>query len=217
MRNRIRRSWLAPLAVVGAVLALACSAPAAGAATQSSPAQSSPAQSSPATPGHGTAASPHRAASVSPTFGPYDSEFYFYVHGNARCIDDPGWSKSQGTAIDLWDCTFPWQANEVWYPEGPYERYGRTVFTFRSRNSGLCLNVPGYSKTWGTQLIQWPCDSYAQNELWLQDNLDGSTAFVMQNLYSGLCLNVNGDSAANGAALIQWQCDKKAENEVIYH
>jgi Ricin-type beta-trefoil lectin domain-like len=86
-----------------------------------------------------------------------------------------------------------------------------------NRNSGKCLEVPGNSKTRGTQIDQWTCVNQ-NNVLWLWDHT-GPSEWVVRSGNStgnGLCLNVKGNSKANGAAIIQWPCDLsgKTRNEV---
>jgi Ricin-type beta-trefoil lectin domain len=87
------------------------------------------------------------------------------------------------------------------------------------RNSGKCLEVPGYSTTAGTQIDQWTCVNQ-NNVLWLWDHV-AQYEYVVRSGNStgaGLCLNVKGNSMANGAAIIQWPCDTygNTKNEVWF-
>jgi hypothetical protein len=69
----------------------------------------------------------------------------------------------------------------------------------RGTGSNRCLDVPGSSTTWGTQLEIYDCNG-GSNQSWL---LTPSKALVV---YGSLCLDVTGASTSVGAAVEIWDC-----------
>lgn len=70
-------------------------------------------------------------------------------------------------------------------------------------NSGLCLEVSGWSTANGAGVNQWECHGGA-NQQWLA--APRGNARLIQNGQSGKCLEVKGWSTANGATIDQWDC-----------
>ncbi|MEU5438214.1 RICIN domain-containing protein [Streptomyces sp. NPDC020719] len=88
----------------------------------------------------------------------------------------------------------------------------------RVLSSGKCLDVPGWSKSWGTPVDQWSCVNQA-NENWIiyrAKTVHLEPLYEIKNVNSGLCLNIKDASKRRGAAVIQWPCDKSADNELFY-
>ena len=77
-----------------------------------------------------------------------------------------------------------------------------------SRNSGMCLDVPGASRNAGLQLFQWRCH-LAANQQWDLRAVSGGYTLVNRN--SGMCAGVAGSSLADGAAILQWPCNGNAD------
>jgi glucosylceramidase len=59
-----------------------------------------------------------------------------------------------GTKVQLWGVGSPAGTNQQWKPVA----LGGGWFRFVARHSGKCLDVPGQSRTNGTQLQQWDCN-----------------------------------------------------------
>jgi Ricin-type beta-trefoil lectin domain-like len=87
----------------------------------------------------------------------------------------------------------------------------------KNYHSGKCLEVPGSSKTAGTQLDQWTCNGGA-NQLWRPQLNATGEQYVFINKNSNQCINVRGFSKSNGAAIQQWPCNwaTAAPNEIFY-
>ncbi len=76
-------------------------------------------------------------------------------------------------------------------------------FKLVSKNSGMCLDVPGASTTENVQLQQYTCGT-GDNQKFQFTPVTGGYKITAKN--SGLQMNVRGGSSAtqNGAAIIQW-------------
>ncbi|WP_312885882.1 RICIN domain-containing protein [Streptomyces physcomitrii] len=69
---------------------------------------------------------------------------------------------------------------------------------------GKALDVPGHSKSPGTQLTTYAAGG-GENQKWkFTRQSDG--AYTLTGAESGLCADVDGGSAAAGAKVIQWTC-----------
>ncbi|MCJ1679236.1 RICIN domain-containing protein [Streptomyces sp. APSN-46.1] len=85
-------------------------------------------------------------------------------------------------------------------------------FFMKNQNSGMCMDVPGGTGTWGTQLIQWPCNGGANQNFYF-DYVNGTP--VLRNAANGLCIEVPGYRTDNGAPVVQWGCNG-GENQRWY-
>jgi hypothetical protein len=106
------------------------------------------------------------------------------------CVEVPGASQTNGTAVNLWDCNGG--ANQSWTltPAKQLQVYGTK-----------CLHVNGGGTADGTVVQIYDCsNSGAQS--WTV-NPDGSVV----NTGSGKCLDANGHGTANGTALVIWGCN----------
>ena len=110
--------------------------------------------------------------------------------GSGRCLDVPGASQTDGTYLQIWDCTGG--TNQLWTLTGGNQL---TVY------GGKCLDVPGHATTAGTRVEIWACNGGA-NQQW-RVNSDGTVVGVE----SGLCLDVTGGGTANGTAVELWACN----------
>ncbi|MCX3058288.1 non-reducing end alpha-L-arabinofuranosidase family hydrolase [Streptomyces beihaiensis] len=110
--------------------------------------------------------------------------------GSGRCLDVPNASQTDGTYLQIWDCSG--NANQQWTStdSGQLTVYGNK-----------CLDVPGHATTAGTRVQIWTCSGGA-NQQW-RVNSDGTIVGVE----SGLCLDVTGAGTANGTAVEIWTCN----------
>ncbi len=110
--------------------------------------------------------------------------------GSNRCLDVPNASQSDGTFLQIWDCSG--NANQQWTLTA-----GNQLTVFGSK----CLDVPGHATAAGTRVEIWTCNGGA-NQQW-RLNSDGTVVGVE----SGLCLDVTGRGTANGTAVEIWTCN----------
>ncbi|MET7273130.1 non-reducing end alpha-L-arabinofuranosidase family hydrolase [Streptomyces flaveolus] len=110
--------------------------------------------------------------------------------GSNRCLDVPGASQTNGTALQIYDC---WGGtNQQWTLTDSNQL---TVY------GNSCLDVPGHATTAGTRVQIWAC-SGGTNQQW-RVNADGTVVGVE----SGLCLEAAGAGTANGTAVQLWTCN----------
>src|SRR5436305_13706733 len=109
--------------------------------------------------------------------------------GSGRCLDVPNSSQTNGTFLQIYDCSGA--ANQQWtsLANGELTVYG-----------SKCLDVPGRATTAGTKVEIWSCNG-GTNQQW-RVNSDGTIVGVG----SGLCLDVTGAATANGTAVQLWNC-----------
>jgi hypothetical protein len=110
--------------------------------------------------------------------------------GSGRCLDVPNASQTDGTYLQISDCTGG--ANQQWTLTG-----GGQLTVYGSK----CLDVPGGATTAGTRVEIWTCNGGA-NQQW-RVNSDGTVVGVQ----SGLCLDVTGAGTANGTGVEIWTCN----------
>ena len=72
-----------------------------------------------------------------------------------------------------------------------------------NRNSGMCIDVPRFSRAAGTPLIQCTCHD-GGNQNWDFRAVSGGTAIV--NRFNGMCLDVAGGAKDDEAAIVQSVC-----------
>ncbi|WP_426506345.1 RICIN domain-containing protein [Dactylosporangium sp. McL0621] len=109
---------------------------------------------------------------------------------SGRCVDVPNSTTTNGTQVQLWDCSG--QTNQRWtYTSSKQlQVYGNK-----------CLDANGHGTTNGTLVIIWDCNGQT-NQQW-NVNANGTITGVQ----SGLCLDANGAATANGTKLILWSCN----------
>ena len=114
------------------------------------------------------------------------------VHGVAsgRCLDVPGAGQTDGTNVQIWDCT-----------GGTNQRWTLTDNNQLTVYGNKCLDVPNHATTVGTRPVIWSCNG-GTNQQW-RANADGTIVAVE----SGLCLDVSGGATANGTAVQLWNCN----------
>ena len=108
---------------------------------------------------------------------------------SGRCVDVPNSTTTNGTQVQLWDCSG--QTNQRWtYTSSKQlQVYGTK-----------CLDASGRGTTNGTPVIIWDCNGQ-NNQQW-NVNSDGTITSVQ----SGLCLDASAFGTANGTKIQLWQC-----------
>ncbi|MEV4052812.1 non-reducing end alpha-L-arabinofuranosidase family hydrolase [Amycolatopsis sp. NPDC049688] len=110
--------------------------------------------------------------------------------GSGRCLDVPNASQTDGTALQIYDCS-----------GGAGQQWTSTASGQLTVLGGKCLDVAGAATTAGARVQIWTCHGGA-NQQW-QVNADGTVVGVQ----SGLCLDVTGAGTANGTAVEIWTCN----------
>ncbi|WP_103352759.1 non-reducing end alpha-L-arabinofuranosidase family hydrolase [Amycolatopsis sp. CA-128772] len=110
--------------------------------------------------------------------------------GSGRCLDVPNASQTDGTALQIYDCS-----------GGAGQQWTSTASGQLTVLGGKCLDVAGAATTAGARVQTWTCHGGA-NQQW-QVNADGTIVGVQ----SGLCLDVTGAATANGTAVEIWTCN----------
>ncbi|WSS19297.1 non-reducing end alpha-L-arabinofuranosidase family hydrolase [Streptomyces sp. NBC_01190] len=130
---------------------------------------------------------PHAAAADSGSRLAADGSGEIKGVGSGRCLDVPNSSTTDGTQLQLWDCSGA--GNQSW------------TYTSASELKVLgskCLDAAG---TGNTAKVQTYGCSGQSNQKWLI-NTDGSIVGVQ----SGLCLDAAGVGTANGTKLQMYSC-----------
>jgi hypothetical protein len=111
--------------------------------------------------------------------------------GSGRCLDVPNASQSDGTFLQIYDCSGG--ANQQWTltSGGALTVYG----------GAKCLDVTGKATTAGTKVEIWTCNGQT-NQQW-RVNADGTIVGVQ----SGLCLDATGAGTVNGTGVEIWTCN----------
>jgi alpha-L-fucosidase 2 len=114
---------------------------------------------------------------------------------SGKALDDPGASKSAGTALIQWSVNDG--ANQHW----TFTPAAGGAYTVANVASGLLVDVNGGSTADDVTIIQWSADG-GTNQLWtLADAGGGFTKLV--SVRSGKVIGVRGDSTADNAAIVQ--------------
>ncbi|WP_327749143.1 ricin-type beta-trefoil lectin domain protein [Streptomyces europaeiscabiei] len=110
--------------------------------------------------------------------------------GSGRCLDVPNASQTNGTQVQLWDCSG--NANQKWArtDAGELRVYGNK-----------CLDAEGAGTSPGTRVIIWDCHG-GQNQRW-NVNANGTITSVP----SGLCLDTNNGGTGNGTQTVLGNCN----------
>ena len=110
---------------------------------------------------------------------------------SGRCVDVPGFSTTDGTSLDLWDCNGG--GNQSWNYTADNQL---TVYATK------CLTIGGDGASAGSPAIITTC-SGAANQTW-QLNQDGSVTSLADPT---LCLDAAGAGTGNGTAVDVWYCN----------
>lgn len=119
--------------------------------------------------------------------------------------DDPAWSSSLGTNIQLYQLNGG--ANQKWTFTG----IGNGYYTITNESNNLVLDDPGFSTTPGTKLIQWSLNN-GNNQHWLVTS-NGAGGFTIKNQYSGLFVDASAntqktdivEATGNGSSNQLWE------------
>jgi hypothetical protein len=110
--------------------------------------------------------------------------------GSNRCLDVPGAVSTNGTQLNIWDCS-----------DGSNQAWTLTSSKQLQVYGNKCLDASGGGTAAGTKVIIWDCGS-AANQQW-NLNSDGTITGVQ----SGLCLDVVNAATGNGALVDLWTCN----------
>lgn len=108
---------------------------------------------------------------------------------SGRCADDTGSSTTDGTAIELYDCSGA--GNQLW------------TYTSASelRVLGKCMDASGQGTSNGTAIILYTCNGGINQKWTLAANGE------IRGVQSGLCLDATGKGTANGTLLELYTCN----------
>jgi poly(hydroxyalkanoate) depolymerase family esterase len=109
---------------------------------------------------------------------------------SGRCVDVPNASTTNGTQVQLYDCSGSTQQLWTNTSSKQLQVYGNK-----------CLDAYAKGTTNGTAVVIWDCNS-GTNQQW-NVNSNGTITGVQ----SGLCLDANAKGTANGTKLILWACN----------
>ncbi len=115
---------------------------------------------------------------------------------SGRCLDVPGFTQTNGTLVDLWDCDGG--TNQSWTATAAGQL---TVYGTK------CLDASGAGTADGTPVLIWDCTG-GSNQQWTV-NSDGSIV----GTGSGKCLDAIGHGTANGTKLEIWTCNGGANQK----
>ena len=108
--------------------------------------------------------------------------------GSGKCLDDPGWSTTNGTRVVIWSCDG--DRNQAWTPPpGPVA----------SQIPGRCLDDSGNLTADGTKVDIWSCNGSA-GQTWTVKP-DGTVRV------NGKCLDVAGSGTASGTLVDLYSCN----------
>jgi lysophospholipase L1-like esterase len=116
--------------------------------------------------------------------------------GSGRCVDVPNSSTTNGTQVQLWDCSG--NSNQRWTYTS-----SKQLMVFGNK----CLDANGQGTTNGTTVIIWDCNGQT-NQQW-NVNSNGTITGVQ----SGLCVDANGAGTANGTKIILWSCNGQTNQQ----
>jgi hypothetical protein len=108
-----------------------------------------------------------------------------------KCVDVPGFSTTNGTALDLWDCNGGGNQSWNWTSDKQLTIYGTK-----------CLTIGGDGSSAGSPAIITDCNG-APNQAW-ELNADLSVTSLGN---PGLCLDAAGAGTGNGTAVDVWHCN----------
>lgn len=80
---------------------------------------------------------------------------------SGKCINDPGYSRANGTRLVQWTCRRS-DSNSQWYEQD----VGSSVI-LHNAYSGKCLNIAGSSTRNGSWLIQYTCKNTASERVYI--------------------------------------------------
>jgi hypothetical protein len=127
---------------------------------------------------------------VTPTGSSTSSAVELVGGQSGRCVDVPSASTTNGTQVQLYDCSGSTQQLWTNTSSKQLQVYGNK-----------CLDAYAKGTTNGTAVVIWDCNG-GTNQQW---NLNSNGTIT--GVQSGLCLDANGKGTANGTKLILWACN----------
>jgi hypothetical protein len=128
----------------------------------------------------------------------------------SKCMDEPGGSTADGTAIDIYACNDG--DNTYWYFENVSngtDSDGQQWFNLVNFHSGKCLTVKGGSVADYAPIIQYGCNNGGNEEWHLLtvtiDNVYGPVILI--NRASQSCVTVKGGLTADKTPLQLYHCN----------
>ncbi|RSM65512.1 carbohydrate-binding protein [Actinoplanes sp. ATCC 53533] len=115
---------------------------------------------------------------------------------SGRCVDVPDGTTTNGTQVQLRDCT-----------GGTNQRWTQTPGKQLTVYGNKCLDASGAGTANGTMVIIWDCHG-GLNQQW-NINANGT----ITNAQSGLCVDANGAATTNGTKIIIWSCNGAANQQ----
>lgn len=115
------------------------------------------------------------------------------VGNGSKCVDDAGGSTTNGTPIQLWDCTGG-TAQAITWSTGD-----GTIHVL-----GKCVDISGGGTANGTKIQLWDCNGTGAQQ-WRYHAWQG-----LVNPQSGRCLDDPNGNTANGTQLQIWDCNGTA-------
>jgi hypothetical protein len=106
-----------------------------------------------------------------------------------KCIDDPGFSTTDGTNLEYYDCNGG--ANQQWQ----VTNYSAII----GSNGGKCMDLPGFNTTNGTDIQYYTCNA-GTNQLWTPTNMEIRG-------YGNKCIDLPGGNTTNGTGLEYYDCN----------
>ena len=116
--------------------------------------------------------------------------------GSGRCVDVPNASTTNGTQLQLWDCSG--NNNQRWTYTS-----SKQLMVYGNK----CLDASGQGTADGTAVIIWDCNGQA-NQQW-NVNSNGT----ITGAQSGKCIDANGAGTANGTKIIIWSCNGQSNQQ----
>ncbi|HKT01514.1 MAG TPA: ricin-type beta-trefoil lectin domain protein [Rugosimonospora sp.] len=117
--------------------------------------------------------------------------------GSGRCLDVPGFSTTNGTQLDLWDCNGG--GNQSWNWAANNE-----VTVYASK----CLTVGGTGATAGDPVVITDCTGSKAQQWTLT-----AAKTVTSVANPALCLDASGAGTGNGTAVDVWTCNGGTNQE----
>ena len=141
----------------------------------------------------GVGGTPSPSSSPSPSASSGGGGLSGEVHavGAGKCLDVPNATQTNGTQLDIHDCTGATNQIFTYTPTHQLTVYGSTK----------CLDAYAKGTTAGTKVDLYDCNG-GTNQQW---NLN--TNGTITSAQSGLCLDVTGGSTTNGTPVELWTCN----------
>jgi hypothetical protein len=119
------------------------------------------------------------------------------------CLDNPGGSMADGTQMDIYQCE-DGATNQEWAVKVPTSGFDGGHYWIVNVKSGKCLTVKGNVSTVDEPIIQYSCNTGA-NEEWHVDFLSPLDQWVWAKS-DGDCATVEAVGVTNKTPIIQYPC-----------